>query len=110
MRNGELLCCFVMHTCFCGMETIVLLTFSFFFSVVAFLCADFSLMFVNASPADYNIAETAGSFEFALKCKQIKNSKSGASVESEEVRSLRAQLLQLQTTNGASAPTDLGSV
>ena len=31
-----------------------------------------TLMFVNASPADYNMQETMGSFEFALRCKEIK--------------------------------------
>merc|ERR1719502_742911 len=59
-----------------------------------------TLMFVNASPADYNFAETCGSFEFALRCKKIKNSKSGAQVESEEVRGLRKRLAELESKLG----------
>merc|ERR1711871_266834 len=55
-----------------------------------------TLMFVNASPADYNFTETCSSFEFALRCKKIKNSKSGASVENLEVKQLRARLKKLE--------------
>ena len=66
-----------------------------------------TLMFVNASPADYNFTETCGSFEFALRCKKIKNAKSGASVESKEVKQLRARLAQLEQQLGSAAATDL---
>ena len=63
------------------------------------------LMFVNASPADYNINETAGSFEFALRCKKITNAKSGVSVETQEVRNLKEQLLKLQQLHEATNVT-----
>ena len=65
------------------------------------------LMFVNASPADYNITETAGSFEFALRCKKIKNSKSGATVVTEEVRKLKEQLAAMEKQMGPSGETKL---
>ena len=66
-----------------------------------------TLMFVNASPAAYNYAETCSSFEFALRCKKIKNAKSGAAVESEEVRGLRKRLAELESKFGPSAQTNL---
>ena len=68
-----------------------------------------TLMFVNASPADYNFSETCSSFEFALRCKKIKNSKSGASVESMEVKQLRARLAKLEAQLGTSQETNLAA-
>eukprot|EP00605_Chrysophyceae_sp_TOSAG23-4_P002291 GSChrysophyteH1.ASY1.ANO1.2537.1 assembled CDS len=55
-----------------------------------------TLMFVNASPADYNFHETCSSLEFALRCKKVKNQKGGASVETAEVRKLRRELARLK--------------
>ena len=66
-----------------------------------------TLMFVNASPADYNFAETCSSFEFALRCKKIKNAKSGVTAESKEVKELRAQLARLEEQLGSHAETNL---
>ena len=68
-----------------------------------------TLMFVNASPADYNMQETMGSFEFALRCKDIKNEKSAAVVETVEVRELKHRLAEMQSAlaaNGVKLPGD----
>ena len=66
------------------------------------------LMFVNANPAKYNIMETKSSFEFALKCKSIQNNtKSGKSVESEEVRDLKMKLKTLEAKVGNQSSADL---
>ena len=53
-------------------------------------------MFVNASPADYNMQETIGSFEFALRCKQITNAKASAIVETQEIRTLKQKLKEME--------------
>jgi len=55
-----------------------------------------TLMFVNASPADYNMQETMGSFEFALRCKQITNAKASAIVETQEIRTLKQKLKEME--------------
>jgi len=55
-----------------------------------------TLMFVNASPADYNMQETIGSFEFALRCKQITNEKASARVETQEIRKLKQKLREME--------------
>merc|ERR1711871_335281 len=68
-----------------------------------------TLMFVNASPADYNKQETMGSFEFALRCKEIKKEKASAVVESAEVRELKMRLSEMQSAleaNGVKLPGD----
>jgi hypothetical protein len=62
---------------------------------------------VNASPADYNFNETCGSFEFALRCKQVKNGKGAAAVETEEVSALRKELKKLRALHGETEQTDL---
>jgi hypothetical protein len=33
-----------------------------------------TIVFINASPADYNVSETVSSFNFGLRCKDITNS------------------------------------
>ena len=50
---------------------------------------------------------TAAMDNFALRCKKIKNAKSGASVESKEVKQLRSRLALLEEKLGADAATDL---
>lgn len=62
---------------------------------------------MNASPADYNFNETCGSFEFALRCKQVKNGKGAAAVETEEVSALRKELKKLRALHGETEQTDL---
>ena len=59
-----------------------------------------TLLFVNASPADYNFNETCGSFEFALRCKQVKNGKGAAAVETAEVTALKKELQALKAAHG----------
>eukprot|EP00946_MAST-07B_sp_MAST-7B-sp1_P000944 g944.t1 len=66
-----------------------------------------TLLFVNASPADYNFTETCGSFEFALRCKKVKNGKGAAQVESAEVIALKKELAQLRKMHGDADETDL---
>merc|ERR1712167_227968 len=55
-----------------------------------------TLLFVNASPADYNFNETISPFEFALRCKEVKNSNQTANVESDKVRKMRLELERLR--------------
>ena len=53
--------------------------------------------------------ETMGSFEFALRCKDIKNEKSAAVVETAEVRELKHRLAEMQSAlaaNGVKLPGD----
>ena len=59
-----------------------------------------TLLFVNASPADYNFNETCGSFEFALRCKQVKNGKGTAAVETAQVSALKKELKKLRAIHG----------
>ena len=66
-----------------------------------------TLLFVNASPADYNFSETCGSFEFALRCKKVKNGKGAAQVESAEVTALKKELAKLRKLHGDANETDL---
>lgn len=66
-----------------------------------------TLLFVNASPADYNFSETCGSFEFALRCKKVKNGKGAAKVETAEVVALRQQLAAFKKMYGDAEETDL---
>ena len=63
---------------------------------------------MNASPADYNFQETCGSFEFALRCKQVKNAKTAAKVETAEVVALRSELKKLRALHGSEKQTELG--
>jgi hypothetical protein len=66
-----------------------------------------TLLFVNASPADYNFNETCGSFEFALRCKQVQNGKGAAAVETAEVMALRKELQKLKAKHGAQEQTEI---
>jgi hypothetical protein len=66
-----------------------------------------TLLFVNASPADYNFAETCGSFEFALRCKKVKNGKGAAQVETAEVVALKLKLAKLKKLHGDADEVDL---
>jgi hypothetical protein len=66
-----------------------------------------TLLFVNASPADYNFNETCGSFEFALRCKKVKNGKGAAAVETAEVSKLKKELQKLRALHGDAEQTDL---
>ena len=59
-----------------------------------------TLMFVNVSPADYNAPETVSSLQFAQRCKTVTN-KATASIETAQLKKLKAQLRQLQAGGGA---------
>jgi len=61
-----------------------------------------TLMFVNVSPADYNAPETVSSLQFAQRCKTVTN-KATASIETAQLKKLKAQLRQLQAGGAASA-------
>ena len=65
------------------------------------------MLFVNASPADYNFNETCGSFEFALRCKEVKNGKGAAAVETAEVSALKKELQQLRALHGDKGQTEI---
>ena len=54
-----------------------------------------TLMFVNASPADYNRAETLNSLQFAKRVKKVTNN-SSKTVETGEIRLLKKQLAALR--------------
>ena len=67
-----------------------------------------TLLFVNASPADYNFSETCSSFRFALRCKEIKNVKGKAAVDTKEVHQLKKELKKLRyQVHGPSNPCEL---
>lgn len=56
-----------------------------------------TLMFVNASPADYNVAETNNSLTFAQRVKKVVNN-STKTVETAEIKALKNQLMMLKAT------------
>jgi hypothetical protein len=63
-----------------------------------------TLMFVNASPADYNTAETISSLSFAARCKDITNAVSnGPGIQAAQVQALKKQLAMLKGTGGGGA-------
>ncbi len=52
-----------------------------------------TLMFVNASPADYNTAETNNALKFATRVKKVIN-QSTKTVETKQIKLLKEQLRQ----------------
>jgi hypothetical protein len=63
-----------------------------------------TLMFVNCSPADYNVSESNSSLSFAARCKDVTNS--GAAPPAQQVAQLNAlkkELAKLKKGNGAAA-------
>ena len=54
-----------------------------------------TLMFVNASPADYNTAETVNSLQFASRVKKVVN-QSTKTIETKEIKELKKQLMVLK--------------
>ena len=54
-----------------------------------------TLMFVNVSPADYNVSETCSSLQFASRVKKVTN-KSTKQIENKQIKMLKAKLRQLQ--------------
>jgi hypothetical protein len=59
-----------------------------------------TLMFVNCSPADYNVSETNSSLGFASRCKDVTNS-GGASnaVQAQQMIALKKELAKLKKEN-----------
>jgi methyl coenzyme M reductase subunit C len=70
-----------------------------------------TLMFVNCSPASYNISESNSSLTFALRCKDIKNNTAptaggagaGAAAQLAQLNVLKKELKQLKREKGAVA-------
>ena len=54
-----------------------------------------TLMFANASPADYNTAETVNSLQFASRVKKVVN-QSTKTIETKEIKELKRQLMVLK--------------
>jgi hypothetical protein len=67
-----------------------------------------TLMFVNCSPADYNISETNSSLGFAQRCKDITNSGSApAAQQAAQLAALKKELAKLKKEKGG-APAGAG--
>lgn len=72
-----------------------------------------TLMFVCASPADYNAPETTNALQFAARCKSVTNvtGSVGGAAAAEQVLALRRELEKLKGEGGgkeaAKAPTQL---
>jgi len=65
-----------------------------------------TLMFVNASPADYNDKETVSSLNFAVRCKDITNAvSSGPGVQAAQMSALKKELAKMKKGGGAAAAT-----
>lgn len=64
-----------------------------------------TLMFVNCSPADYNVSETVSSLGFAHRCKDVQNTggKGGGNAnQSAQVKALRDELMKLKKAQATS--------
>jgi hypothetical protein len=60
-----------------------------------------TLMFVNTSPADYNVSESNNSLAFANRCKDITNMvASGPGVQAAQMNALKKELAKLKKTPG----------
>ena len=62
-----------------------------------------TLMFINTSPADYNIAESNSSLSFGCRCKDVSNGGPGVSnavIQQNQLNSLKKELNRLKRTNG----------
>jgi hypothetical protein len=60
-----------------------------------------TLMFVNTSPADYNISESNSSLQFASRCKDITNAvAAGPGVQAAQVLALKKELAKLKKGGG----------
>lgn len=60
-----------------------------------------TLMFVNTSPADYNLQESNNSLAFANRCKDITNMvASGPGVQAAQMNALKKELAKLKKGSG----------
>jgi len=55
-----------------------------------------TLMFVNASPADYNVQETDSSLLYAGRVKTVKNTATKGGGNSDEIKKLQKQLAMMK--------------
>jgi hypothetical protein len=66
-----------------------------------------TLMFVNCSPASYNVSESNSSLTFAMRCKDIKNNTgptaAAAAGQLAQLSVLKKELKQLKRDKGAVA-------
>jgi hypothetical protein len=63
-----------------------------------------TLMFVNTSPADYNVMESNNSLGFASRCKDITNMVSaGPGVQAAQMNALKKELAKLKKPSGGAA-------
>jgi len=69
-----------------------------------------TLMFVNCSPADYNVSETVSSLGFAQRCKDVQNTggkgAGGNANQSAQVKALRDELMKLKKASAAESAGD----
>ena len=66
-----------------------------------------TLMFVNTSPADYNVSESISSLNFGLRCKDITNSVSGPQnpQSQQQLKDLKKELAKLKKDGSKKAPS-----
>ena len=65
-----------------------------------------TLIFINTSPADYNVAETTSSLSFGTRCKDITNSvQAGPGVQAAQLNALKKELAKLKKAGGVGAST-----
>lgn len=68
-----------------------------------------TLMFVNASPADYNTSESNNSLGFASRCKDITNSvAAGPGAQQAQMQALKKELAKLKKTGGGAKKSSGG--
>lgn len=69
-----------------------------------------TLMFVCASPADYNASETINALQFAARCKSVTNSTGGGAgggaAAAAQVQALRRELEKLKGDGGGKGPVN----
>ena len=59
-----------------------------------------TLMFVNCSPADYNVSESNSSLTFASRCKDVTNATSAApAVQAAQLKELKKELAKMKKQN-----------
>lgn len=62
-----------------------------------------TLMFVNTSPADYNVSESNSSLGFALRCKDVQNTAGaggGGGASAAQIKALKGELSKLKKGGG----------
>lgn len=69
-----------------------------------------TLMFVNCSPADYNVSESSSSMQFASRCKDVTNATAAPpAVQAAQLNQLKKELAKLKK-GGASGPSKGGKL